>query len=142
MIARLTPLVSPKSSALTINRFARSVIVIRILRFLTRQKNVRQKNKRSHFSVLHFSVQSPFLAPRHSKENQPDADPEKHSDLADQRQRHAVIEIESGGLDERPGPRLVDPDERRDKGEGYVDRPVDRLEGASSEEIHAEHHQP
>src|SRR5262245_9515404 len=46
-----------------------------------------------------------FLFPitRRGQEYQPDSDPEKHSDFADQRQSHAVIEIESGGFDERPG---------------------------------------
>src|SRR5215471_13356836 len=57
-----------------------------------------------------------FLFPitRRGQKYQSNSDPEKHSDFADQRQRHAVIEIESGGLDQRSGPRLVHSDERRD----------------------------
>src|SRR5215813_14466079 len=85
-----------------------------------------------------------FLFPitRRGQKYQSDSDPEKHSDFADQRQRHAVIEIESGGFDKRPGPRLVHSDERRDEDEAHVDRPIDRLEGACGDKIHVEPHQP
>src|SRR5262245_23733194 len=111
MTARLTPAVSPKSSALTINFFIRLLL-----------------------------ISTPLS--RRGQKYQSDSDPEKHSDFADQRQRHAVIEIESGGFDKRPGPRLVHSDERRDEDEAHVDRPIDRLEGACGDKTHVEPHQP
>src|SRR5215468_10282708 len=94
------------------------------------------------FIRVHWWLKSLFPITRRGQKHQPNSDPKKHPDFTNQRQRHAVIEIESGGFDERAGSRLVYSDERRDEDKGHVDRPVDGLECERGAETNAQAHQP